>query len=385
MKSQKASLVLFPYTVCRNISCPEDDRGNRKVYSGQAPATSFLELDDNENVREYLIDADGKQRKKPTLVHLAIRKTLDEDTENFSVLNGGVVLVARDTEIDDKGRVMKLLQPSIINGSQTRGELKKYIETAPRGAKIPNVYFQLIVTTDDDLIAEISIARNFQNEVKPISIAGRRGQLDELEAQFRETFPKLKLRKSETDLTDAGYVDTEKLIQVLFALLPDNLAIDHLDETGTPNKVFSYSQKTRCLKMFQTIVDNKDDPKYRDMYKFFLDMAGEAWKVYSEWKTHPAFKGTGLRSIERNGSEIVEVPDGIIFPIVSSLSAFVVEKKSGWTISIPNVLEARELVSTAKQAYQEIAKSNPQTMGKSKACYSTLARVTSIYSRLASK
>ena len=33
--------------------------------------------------------------------------------------------------------------------------------------------------------------------------------------------------------------------------------------------------------------------------------------------------------------------------------------------------------------YQEIAAHNPQTMGKSKACYSGLLHITSIYAKLA--
>ncbi len=41
-----------------------------------------------------------------------------------------------------------------------------------------------------------------------------------------------------------------------------------------------------------------------------------------------------------------------------------------------------ELIEAAAQAYMEIASHNPQTMGKSKACYSTLLRVTGIYARL---
>jgi hypothetical protein len=69
---------------------------------------------------------------------------------------------------------MTLESPSIINGSQTRGELKRYLEEMKgTDLTIPNVFYQIIITTDDELVAEISIARNFQNDVKPISIAGR--------------------------------------------------------------------------------------------------------------------------------------------------------------------------------------------------------------------
>jgi hypothetical protein len=77
-----------------------------------------------------------------------------------------------------------------------------------------------------------------------------------------------------------------------------------------------------------------------------------------------------------------EVPDGIIFPILSAFSAFVDRPADKWEITIPDVFDEKELIEAAAQAYMEIASRNPQTMGKSKACYSTLLRLTSIYAKL---
>jgi hypothetical protein len=381
--SAKAVNFKFPYNSCKNIAAPEDERASRKVYSGTVPASSVLKLEDNENVREYLVDAPGKGRRAPTLVHQAIRKTLVDHPDDFSILNGGIVIVAHGIQIDEKNKVATLRSPSIINGSQTQGELRRYFERSAQNGDFfePSVKYELIVTNDDDLIAEISIARNFQNDVRAISIAGRRGQLDELESAVRRVLPDVTLRKSETDIVsddEGGYLDTEKLIQVILALMPSEIlrAFD-LGES----KVFTYSQKTRCLKLFQRIVDDQDGPS-ADAYKFCLDIAGEAWKLYEKWKVHPGFKGTRLRSIERDGGEILEVPDGIIFPIIASFSAFAVRERKRWHLKVPTQLEERELIEAAKQAYMEIADSNPQTMGKSKACYSGLLRVTSIYRRL---
>ena len=93
-----------------------------------------------------------------------------------------MVIVARGATVDDKERLMHLDRPSIINGSQTQGELQRYFKDfADNPEIVPSIKFEVIVTNDDGLIAEISIARNFQNDVLAISIAGRRGQLDERE------------------------------------------------------------------------------------------------------------------------------------------------------------------------------------------------------------
>lgn len=374
----------LPYIVCRNISSPEDDSERRKVYAGQVPASSVLDLEDNENVREYLVDAKGKQKQSPTMVHQAIRKTLNDNTDQFNILNGGMVLVARAARVDDQRKILYLTRPSIINGSQTQGELRRYFDgNAQSEFTDPSVKFELIVTDDDDLIAEISIARNFQNDVRAISIAGRRGQLDELECAVKKGFPNAQLRKSETHLTaDGVYLDTEKLIQVIFALLPPEM-LRKIDARAEPtNKVFTYSQKTRCLKLFQRLVE--DGP--RDVYQCCLDLAPIAWKLYENWKTHQGFYGTRLRSITRDENGIADVPDGIIFPILSAFSAFVKETKQGvWGLAVPVAFSDEELIEAAKQVYMEIAEHNPQTMGKNKACYSTLLQITTIYARLDSR
>lgn len=117
--SGKAAEYAFHYVTCRNISAPEDEQQGRKIYSGHAPTSSVLDLEDDENVREYLVDAKGKQKRTPTLVHQAIRKTLRDTPDQFSVLNSGMVIVARGAVVDDKSKVILLNRPSIINGSQT--------------------------------------------------------------------------------------------------------------------------------------------------------------------------------------------------------------------------------------------------------------------------
>jgi hypothetical protein len=91
---------------------------------------------------------------------------------------------------------------------------------------------------------------------------------------------------------------------------------------------------------------------------------------------------TGLRSILRDGREIVEVPDGIVFPIIASLSAFVKKKHNLWTYSPPEVFKDEEIIRAAKSQYQNVASSNPWNMGKSASIYSSLYQITSIYNRL---
>ena len=382
-------LVELPFYSLRNISSPEDNSNDRKVLFGHAPATSVLDLPTDENVRDYLLEAEGRKRRQPTQVHKAIRDTLDNAPHDFSVLNGGVSIVSRDYEVDEKKKVLRLLKPSIINGSQTQGVLKDYYRDMEDGGNVPplvHVTFELIVTEDDALIAETSIARNFQNDVMTVSIAGRLGQLEELEKSVQSAYPEYKLRQSETQLSD-DYIATERLIQVITALTPEELW-PKLGETGNPNKTYTYAMKTKCLKDFQNVYRKaKDDSdsehtKYKNLYQFYLDIAPQAYGLHERWKTHEGFMGTRLRSIQREKGAIKEVPDGIIFPILAALSAFAEKKPEGWRIVPPASFSDEEIINAAVTVYQEIADHNPQTMGKSKACYSQLHQLTSLYRRL---
>lgn len=381
--------VDFRFESLRQISAPEDKKNDRKSLVGKAPATSTLHLSTNQNVRDYILDAHGRQRRRPSQVHRAIEETLINTPEDFSVLNGGICVVAFDYEVDEKRKVVRLLHPSIINGSQTQGVLRDFYRRLEHNGQVaPQIHinFELIITQDTDLIAETSIARNFQNDVGSISIAGRRGQLEDLQESVQKEFPELKLQQSETQLSD-DYLSTERLIQTLTALTPVHL----LDATegATPNKTHAYARKTKCLKDFQGVHDaaknpeSEDHEKAKNLYQFYLDVAPTAYKLHEKWKSHSGFKGTRIRAIEReDGGSIREVPDGIVFPIIASLSAFAKKTREGWVIDPPDSFDDRELIQAAVTVYQEIADHNPQTMGKSKACYSQLYQLTSLYQRL---
>lgn len=387
-KSSRPS-VPFPFHSFRNITGPEDVEGGRKIFVGLAPATSFLDLSTDENVRDYLLDAEGKKRRRPTQVNREIRETLDTRPDAFSVLNGGIVMVAHDYEIEESAKRLMLLNPSIINGSQTQGVLRDFYESLQNdGVQAPPVHckFELVVCDDESLIADISIARNFQNDVAALSIAGRRGQLEELESSIQRAVPEAKLRKSETQLSDE-YISTERLLQVITALIPEQLWPKSA-ERENPNKVYTYSMKAKCLKDFQRLWQyaknpgNEEHAQAKQLYQFFLDIAPQGYELHEKWKAHQGFQGTGLHSIQRDGRTVVEVPDGIVFPILASLSAFAAKTKAGWKILPPKSFRDEELIRAAKAVYQSVANSNPWVMGKSRACYASLYQITSIYKRL---
>jgi hypothetical protein len=380
--------VELAFTSIRHITCPEDADSNRKTYVGYVPITEIPQLSTNENVRDYLLDAEGRQRRRPTQVHRAILDTLENNPQDFAVLNGGITVVARACVIDEKKKTLTLKNASIINGAQTQGVIRDYLDKnesiwEPDKTKRAHVQLEVIVTDEEDLIGEISIARNFQNDVMLLSIAGRLHEFDELAESLAEKVPGAKLQRSETELSD-DYVKTERLMQVIEALAPEELWPAEWEF----NKVFTYSKKAKCLKDFRELHNAAHNPSAanhksaKKLYQFYLDIVAQAWELYSRWKTHQGFKGTGIRAIERNGSEVVEVPDGIVFPILSAYSVFVVKASGGWEIKPPRIFSEGEFIKSVKTVYTVMGAHNPMTMGRSKACYSALYEMTSIYRRL---
>jgi hypothetical protein len=83
---QSRNFVELPFHSVRNISGPEDVAEDRKVLAGHLPISAILDLPTDENVRDYLLDAEGRLRRRPSSVHRAIKDTLKNHPEDFCVL-----------------------------------------------------------------------------------------------------------------------------------------------------------------------------------------------------------------------------------------------------------------------------------------------------------
>ena len=68
------------------------------------PILEVLKLNTHANVRSYLLDVEGKMKKVRTAVHRAIENTLENNPDKFSVLNGGVTIVAENYDVIEKKR-----------------------------------------------------------------------------------------------------------------------------------------------------------------------------------------------------------------------------------------------------------------------------------------
>ena len=372
--------IALSYHTLRTVTSPEDSNAGRKRYTGVAPATSFFGLDTDANVRAYLSRDENGQPRKSTKVNSAILDTIENKRDVFSLLNSGITIVARDSKVDDSSRKLTMTEPSIINGAQTQGVLKSFFSDHSDDDQPPSVNFELIVTDDEDLIAEISIARNFQNEVKSLSIFGRQGRFDALEKAMQKKDPAIRLRKSETNFGN-DYLDTEKLIQVLTAMAPSSIPLPSAEKrkvktSETIYRVYAYRHRSRCLTDFATVMDD-DDKDWPEARRFFLDIAVDAWKLYQRLRGEQSFSRLlNVKGDYPAGRKVVAadgVPDGIVFPMLSALSRFMVKDKSGhWKLAIPAKFPWPTFFEQTMTQEKTTAGNNPQTMGKKADCYIAL-------------
>jgi AIPR protein len=376
------------YNALRNVTPPEEEKAGRKRYCGNALASQFFDIPDDLNIRDYLqSEVNGKPIKKKTAVNDAIRDQLKRDRSLFPVLNGGITVVCGDAIVEDKDRKLSLVNPSIINGSQTRGVLKSFFEENPEDADYPTVNFEIILCSDERLAAEITIARNYQNAVLPVSTYGARHVFDDLEHAMQSRDSSIKLRKSETDL-EPEYLNTEKLIQVITAMVPASVAMPRVlkGKGGADGiRVYAYAQKATCLKDFADIVAKPGD--YREAKAFFEDVASDAWALYKELRSYQGFSSLhSVTKTKKSGVAFVAedgVPDGIVFPILSALGKLAVKTPKGrWEFKIPSDFDlVEDLCKQAKTTYTVPGpgQSNPNVMGKEIACYLNLHALVDAY------
>lgn len=377
--------IVVEFNSLRNVTPPEEEKVGRKRYCGNAYAGAFFEIPDHMNIRDYLqTEVNGKPIKKSTLVNDAMRSQLEGDRSLFPILNGGITIISSAITVDDKEKRIVLESPSIINGSQTRGVLKDYFLEFPPSKEnpLPSVDFEVILCTDERIAAEIAIARNYQNAVQPLSTYGARQVFKDFEAALRKRDPNVKLRKSETDV-GPEYWDTEKIIQVVTAMMPGTVNMPRPLKGKSGNdgiRVYAYAGKAVCLKDFAEVQSRAAE--FVDAKNFFEDVAYDAWAEYKKLRSYPGF--SGLHAVTKVKGAVGEdgVPTGIVFPIMSALGKLAVRKLDGrWEFKIPRDFDLDDLCKQAKTTYQipGPGRSNPQTMGKELACYLNLHAIVDSY------
>lgn len=377
------------YENLRNITASATKQEKISHLVGLVPAREVVGIQTDKNVRGYFADSPGK---KETTVHKAIRSSIESDPEHFHLLHGGVTLVCAAAKPDDKGKVITLSDPSCINGANTCGVFKSMQDDdqLPEDLLIKLEIIVLPRSADSDregLVSQISIARNMQNKVEFVSIAGAEGVFDELKARIEEYYPGKQLQTSETDLGDS-FIPVDEVIRASFALMPEEIR----EKMGVASRSFSYHQAAKSLQRFgdyykshrkiqtgEEEVNAKEKHEAR-IYAYVINIAPRAYEFYQHWRSGWAFERLNIRNgIDRDkkSNAIKSVSDGLIFPLLGAFSQFVKSENDTWSIDIPKEFNQggrliKNLMTAWKQVFADSAGHRPATMGRSSKCWDSL-------------
>jgi hypothetical protein len=390
----------FHFHDIAKLDCPPISKKGMECYRGYALAEDMVGFLTNKNVRDYLLGVDSPTKKTPTRVHKAIAHSAQYTPDKFPLLSNGLTLVAAKAKkvmgSTGVGGYMKLTAPSIINGANTYGTLMNLLKLDSLQRRKVYVPIEILTSKDEDLITEITIARNQQNAVKLISLAGRRGMLDGLEASLQESYPKLSLKKKETEGGE-NIVDSEELCQALIALTPPSLwtrkFVDNTEvmveedkigiqtDSAVPSKWFTYNAKARCLQAIMSTQEGASNSSlpghqvFKHLYEFYLSIVGNAYTMLHYLKTNEYLIGLRVeRSLKGINGKRPEVHTGFVFPLLSAISLFAKEKvvhsNTEWSFKGWKEIE-RPLIDKLVKVFEEdkaIAQ-KPEFLGKQPEAY----------------
>jgi hypothetical protein len=167
----------------------------------------------------------------------------------------------------------------------------------------------------------------------------------------------------------------------------------HLEPSGTKVHNMPYKQAGKCLKDFGEWAQvRKTDPEAKKRYDFTVQIAVAAIKEYRYWEGHPSWNGHHLHeksksptggNAPKGGRPVRRGPDGkinwvapgLLFPIMSALSAFIVEKGGQWTIEKPSLFDPAQMIDRAVKQYRALDR-QVAYMGRSEAAYDALSIYT---------
>jgi hypothetical protein len=376
--------VRLSYLKIRDVTTKDEEDNGASTYVAVLPAAEILKIGTDGNLRSYIPDHPGKKRN---LVHKAIGKTIRNNSDRFSQLNSGFLVGASKITVDDNKKVVTLRHASVNNGAQSRGEIALYYDECERLGVTPNdfaVRCELSVEPDASTRTHIAVARNTATRIEGISIAGKHGYFKDLDESFRQAYPTKKLAESETDVEE-DYVDTRLLLQVLWAMMPEELAPEN--RRTMEARMRAYKNAAYCLQDFVDIADKRGSDKgCAARYDYFVDMAGAAWTEYERWRTHADWNDKRLlerlrQAVRGDDGEIKEISDGIVFPILSALSRFVKQDRKGhWHLVYPRVFQDGDMLMAARRQLSG-CQGRPMLMGRSAGAYEALMTLTEMAER----
>ncbi len=377
----ESELYSLKYDVIRNLTSTPEKENGVQTWFANVSAREIVSIGTTDNLRSYIAEHSSTKRNG---VHKQIENTINEMPDRFINRNSGVTITCTNCEIDDNKKIAKLTNASIINGAQTQGEIKRYFASLDEDDRADFLLrAEIIMDPVPESIVEIAIARNTATAVKSVSQAGARGYLTDLKLSIEAGLPGETLQLSETDTEG---LNTQSVLQYARLLMPADL----LGERSPPRN-FAYKQGGKCLSDFSNWASNRSsDENARKLHDFIVEIAPSAVREYRKWESHDGWNGHRLHERGRSGekpiggrpvrrdkrtSKVIWVAPGILFPVMSALSAFATRKSGRWALDKPELFKEDELIRRAVQQFRAHNR-EVTVLGRSEAAYDALSIYT---------
>ena len=378
---RSSETCVLKYDVVRNLTSPGEKENGVQTWIANINAREILDLGTADNLRTYIAEHSPSKRNG---VHKQIADTIARMPDRFINRNSGVTITCMNCIIDDSKKTATLTGASIINGAQTQGELKRYFESLDEDDKADFlVRAELIMDPSYDSIVEIAIARNTATAVKSVSQASARGYLSALKSSIEAGLPNETLQMNETDTEG---LSTQSVLQYSRLLMPDEVLGD-----ASQAKNFAYKQGGKCLTDFSNWArERKTNERSARQHDFVVDIAPIAVREYRRWERHDSWNGHRLHEVgkfndkpaggrpvrrDKKTNKVNWVAPGIMFPVMSALSAFVRCENNRWLLELPSLFKEEELIRRAVQQFRALNR-EVAVMGRSEAAYDALSIYT---------
>ncbi|NDI84089.1 AIPR family protein [Undibacterium crateris] len=168
-------------TFQNRITLP-DIEGVKEAYLGVVPFVEFIKLiqDENQTIHN-IFDDNVRDYQGENEVNKKIKGTLEKGAfDLFCVLNNGITVVA--SSLTPAGNRFTLRDYQIVNGCQTSNVLHSCQKMS--GIEDTSIPIRIIVTEDDAIKTEITLATNSQTEVKTEQLEALNAFQKQLELYF---------------------------------------------------------------------------------------------------------------------------------------------------------------------------------------------------------
>lgn len=352
------------------------------------------------NIKDIPKELDEWREVNPREVNLnsgvskQIRKTLEENPEEFILRNRGITLIVAHSEFDNRTNTVNIELDNkeingVLDGGHTLMNIRKYLEEEV-DPSIAYVRIEILEGIGDlDQTVKIVDARNRSTEVKIASLENLLGHFDSLKDVLNKQSYSDKIAYKENELAEDG-TKKEVSIEEILAYV---LCFDAEDFDHTKHPIKAYSGKASVVKHYRDGVEKMkkyfslapEILKLRDMIYEELPIIWN--EVGNDGQGGKFGKLVGVKPLKEpkilpfSGNESPYViPSGFIYPTLAGFRALVLVEgeKVSWKDNPFKVYEsikeelAKKVAETAKRT------GNPNQMGKDpnfwQICYSTVER-----------